>query len=432
MTALLLAMLSAVFYGAGAAVEHRQAARTPAGKAGGARLLALLVRQPLWLAGLALQGGGFAAHTAALGTGSLAAVQLILGCSLLVSVGVSARLARRGLPCRCWLAIFTVVTAIGVTVALLGADEHSASHASGRAALAVLVTGTMTVPIAAAGLLSGGRRARPLLLAVAAGMAGTCMAVLTMAFAHSFAHGLSEVVTSWPLYGLIVAGLASLALTQTAYQTDAPLITLPVITSVTPLASLAVGILALHEAANLSAVRSVTVIACLACGLTALVVLARTAAEAGPASRRAADRKSLDRLLGSRQFIPARASANALGPAVALSLRVQLSAHRSPREFVRRRARDRASCRCWRHALSEELCPPARRAAWRASGGPYGLRRYDREHPRYAPADCLGCPVLAPNGRSARRSGCRDDHSWRQRSPVRRSHALHGLAASRT
>jgi hypothetical protein len=277
MTALLLAMLSAVLYGAGAAVEHRQAACTPAGTAAGGRLLAVLVRRPLWLAGAALEVGGFAAHAAALRTGSLVAVQLILGCSLLVSVGVSARLARRVVSYRCWLAIFTVVTAIGVSVALLGPDEHSASHASGRAALAALVTGLMTVPIVAAGLLSSGRRARPLLLAAAAGMADTCVAVLTMAFAHSFAHGLSAVVTSWPLYALVAAGLASLTLTQTAYQTDAPLITLPVITSVTPVASLAVGVFALHETANLSVARGVTVTACLACGLAALIVLARAA-----------------------------------------------------------------------------------------------------------------------------------------------------------
>jgi hypothetical protein len=277
MTALLLAMLSAVLYGAGAAVEHRQAARTPAEAAGGRRLLALLVRQPLWLAGAALEGGGFAAHAGALRTGSLAAVQLILGCSLLVSVGVSARLERRVLPCRCWPAIFIIVTAIGVSVALLGPGDHSASHASGRPALAALVAAVMTVPIAAAGLLSSGRRTRPLLLAAAAGMADTCAAVLTMAFAHSFAHGLSAVLTSWPLYGLIAAGLASLTLTQTAYQTDTPLITLPVISSVTPLASLTVGIVALHETSNLSAARGVTVLACLVCGFAALVVLARTA-----------------------------------------------------------------------------------------------------------------------------------------------------------
>src|ERR1700722_4049698 len=169
MTALLVAVLSAVLYGAGAAVEHRQAARTPAGTAAGQRLLVLLVRQPLWLAGAALECGGFAAHTVALRTGWLAAGQLVLGCSLLVSVGVSARLARRALPRRCWPAIFTVVTAIGVSVTLLGPDSHGASHASGRPALAVIVTALMTLPIAAAGLLSSGRPARPLLLAVAAG-----------------------------------------------------------------------------------------------------------------------------------------------------------------------------------------------------------------------------------------------------------------------
>jgi drug/metabolite transporter (DMT)-like permease len=278
MTTLLLAALSAVLYGAGVAVEHRQAARTPTGAPGRPWLLALLARQPLWLIGAALEAGGFAMHAAALSSGSLLAVQMILGCSLLVSVSLSSVLARRPLPRRCWPAIFAIVASVGVSVALLGPDGHSGDHSSGQAASAALVTGLITVPIAAVGLLATGRRARPLLLAVAAGMADTCVAVLTMAFAHTFGHGLSAVAASWPLYALIVGGLGSLALTQAAYQTDAPLITLPIISALTPLASLAVGILVLHEATHLSSTRSVVGIICLMLAVTALVILARAAA----------------------------------------------------------------------------------------------------------------------------------------------------------
>jgi hypothetical protein len=51
----------------------------------------LLARQPLWRAGAALEVGAFAAHAAALSSGPLAAVQLILDCSLIVSLVVSAR-----------------------------------------------------------------------------------------------------------------------------------------------------------------------------------------------------------------------------------------------------------------------------------------------------------------------------------------------------
>ncbi|HEX4788383.1 MAG TPA: DMT family transporter [Actinospica sp.] len=290
MTTLLLAALSAVLYGAGVAVEHRQAARTSTEVAGRPRLLALLARQPLWLIGAALEAGGFAMHAAALRSGSLAAVQMILGCSLLVSVSLSSLLARRPLPRRCWPAVFAIVASVGVSVALLGPDEHAGGPASsGPAAAAALVTGLITVPIAAAGLLVEGRRARPLLLAAAAGMADTCVAVLTMAFAQSLGHGIGAVATSWPTYALIVGGLASLALTQAAYQTDAPLITLPIISAVTPLASLTVGILVLHEATHLSGTRSVIGGICLTLAVTALTVLARAAArtQQAPVTRQA-------------------------------------------------------------------------------------------------------------------------------------------------
>ena len=290
MTALLLAALSAVLYGAGVAVEHQQAARIPAKAAGRhAPLLARLARQPLWLAGAALEAGGFAAHAAALRTGSLAAVQMVLGCSLLVSIAVSSGLARRRLPRRCWPAILAIVTAVGAILFLLGPEDHAAGQAPGRLGLAALVTGMITVPIAAAGLLATRRQTRALLLAVAAGLADTCAAVVTMAFTHSFAHGLGAAVTSWPPYALIVAGLASLALAQTAYQTNAPLITLPTITAVMPLASLAVGIVALHETAHLNGARIVIMVACLAVAVTALAGLARAAATVAEAGKQPGD-----------------------------------------------------------------------------------------------------------------------------------------------
>jgi hypothetical protein len=302
MTALLLAALSAALYGAGVAFEHRQAARMPAETAGRPWLLALLARQPLWLAGAALETGGFVSHAAALRTGSLAAVQMVLSCSLLVSIAVSSGLARRTLPRHCWPAILAIVTAVGVILALLGPDDHAAGQAPGRLGLAALVTGAITVPIAAAGLLATRRHTRALLLAVAAGLADTCAAVVTMAFTHSLGHGLGAAVTCWPLYALIVAGLASLALAQTAYQTDAPLITLPVITAVMPLASLAVGIVTLHETAHLNAARIVIMTACLAVALTALAGLARAAAAVAEASKQPDDRRPAERAGRVRRF----------------------------------------------------------------------------------------------------------------------------------
>jgi hypothetical protein len=240
---------------------------------------------------------------------------MVLSCSLLVSIAVSSGLARRTPPRHCWPAILAIVTAVGVILTLLGPDDHAAGQAPGRLGLAALVTGVITVPFAAAGLLASRRHTPALLLAVAAGLADTCAAVVTMAFTHSLAHGLGAAVTSWPPYALIVAGLASLALAQTAYQTDAPLITLPVITAVMPLASLAVGIVALHETAHLNAARIVIMTACLAVAVTALVGLARTAAAVGEASAQPDGHRPAERAGRARRFRVTAAAAMVMSTA---------------------------------------------------------------------------------------------------------------------
>ena len=78
MVMIVAALAAAVLYGAGTAMEQRQAAAAPQSSAGRLRLVFLLARQPLWLAGIALQAGGFAAHAVALRSGPLAAVQVLM------------------------------------------------------------------------------------------------------------------------------------------------------------------------------------------------------------------------------------------------------------------------------------------------------------------------------------------------------------------
>jgi hypothetical protein len=83
---ILTALTAAVLYGAGAAMEQRQAAAAPQSAAGRPRLLLLLARQPLWLLGIAVQIGGFAAHAVALRSGSLATVQMLVSGEFVVAV----------------------------------------------------------------------------------------------------------------------------------------------------------------------------------------------------------------------------------------------------------------------------------------------------------------------------------------------------------
>jgi hypothetical protein len=285
-TTVIFASLSAVCYGVGVALQHWQAARMPAGLAGRPRLLGRLARRPRWLLGAALEGCGFGAHAIALSGGSLAEVQLILGCSLPVSVAVRSGLVRQALPRRCWPAILIVVAGIGAGVGLIGQGHPMGRPSPGQLGTAAAVTGALAVSIALACYAAGNARARPLLLAIAAGLADTSVAIVTIAVTGELRFGLAATISSWPLYALIAGGLASLVLTQTAYQADAPLTTLPVIAVVTPVASLAAGLAFLRDGTQLTGLRAIGLILCLGCAIAALSALARLTdgGDSGPAA----------------------------------------------------------------------------------------------------------------------------------------------------
>ena len=249
MVMIVTALAAAVLYGAGAAVEQRQAAAAPQSSAGRPRLLLLLARQPLWLLGLAVQIGGFAAHAVALRSGSLATVQMVVSGEFVVAVLIVRIWSGRPLGRGSWAAALTVVASLVAFLALTspGHGHLTAQPGHGAAmALAAAATGGTALAAAAVGLRAAGRR-RAVLLAVAAGLADCCSAVVTMAFSHAAGHGVAALATSWSVYAVAVCGAGTVLLTQTAYQTGRPILTLPIIAAVTPIASVAVGIGLLGE-----------------------------------------------------------------------------------------------------------------------------------------------------------------------------------------
>jgi drug/metabolite transporter (DMT)-like permease len=243
------ALVAAVLYGAGAAVEQRQAAAAPASSAGRLRLLFLLARQPLWLLGMAVQIGGFAAHAVALRSGPLATVQMLVAAELVVAVLIVRFWSGRPLSRGSWAAALTVVAAIAVFLTVTSSGHrHAIGHPNYvlAASLGAAVLGGGALVAAAIGLRASGR-SRAVLLAVAAGLADSCSAVVTMAFSYVAGHGVEAIFTSWTVYALVVCGVGNVLLTQTAYQTGQPMITLPIIAAVTPVTSVAVGIGLLGE-----------------------------------------------------------------------------------------------------------------------------------------------------------------------------------------
>jgi drug/metabolite transporter (DMT)-like permease len=275
------ALAAAVLYGVGAAVEQRQAAKAPQSSAGRPGLLIRLARQPLWLLGMAAQIGGFAAHAVALRSGPLASVQMLVAMELVVAVVVMRIWSGQPLSRASWVAALTVVAAIALFLAATAAG-HGHHHVTvqpdhGTAvALGAALAGGAALVAAVLGLRETGT-SRAVLLAVAAGLADACSAVVTLAFSHVVSHGPAAMFTSWAVYALIVVGTWNVLLTQSAYQTGRPMVTLPIISAVAPVASVAIGIGLLGEAPRAGLVGGVSAgFAVLIAGL-ALAYLARSA-----------------------------------------------------------------------------------------------------------------------------------------------------------
>jgi drug/metabolite transporter (DMT)-like permease len=283
MVMIVTALAAAVLYGAGAAVEQRQAARLES-LAGRPRLLLRLARQPLWLLGMVAQVGGFAAHAVALRSGSLANVQMLVAMELVVAVVIVRIWSGHPLSRGSWAAALTVVVAIAAFLAVTSGHGHAVGHPDRTvaAALGAAASGVGALAAAAVGLRTAGRT-RAVLLAVAAGLADTCSAVVTMAFAYVASHGPAALLTSWTVYAVAVCGAVNVLLTQTAYQAGQPMITLPVIAAVTPVTSVAIGIGLLGETPRTGPTGAVGVCLAVLVASVALAYLARSAPQAGPA-----------------------------------------------------------------------------------------------------------------------------------------------------
>ena len=277
-----LALIASALFGAGVALQQRPATEVPDQYAGRPALLLRVVRNPAWVAGVVCEIGGFVTQLFALRKGSLVVVQPLITTSLLFTVALASWWTRQTVTPRDWLAIVGV--AVGLGAFLVAASPSETSSGQAQAAEWVLSAASMAAALTIliwAGL-RGSKRKRAAALGLAAGFGDAFMAVLTKAFAHATDHGFASAFTTWIPYAVAVAGVAAMLLTQTAYQTGLPKISIPLITVSEPLLSCAIGVALFGEAIHLGGMRApIVVISILVMG-AALVSLSRSsAAEAG-------------------------------------------------------------------------------------------------------------------------------------------------------
>lgn len=248
MTALTVAvaLAAAVAFGASTALMHHSASGAPRELGGLVSLLAHLVRQWRWLAGMAASLTGLALHAWALHLGSLALVQPLVVTGLVFSFIFRAALDHH-LPSRGMMA-WVVVAAVGLTVFVIAVSSTTSStRLDGAGAAAVLGVGTV---LAGLTYLASSRvratRHAGLLLGISAGAVFGLIAGTLKATTNAAGSGW-ELFESWPLYVLVALGVTGFLLNQRAYH-EAPLSSsLPALNTVNPLVAVVFGVAAFGE-----------------------------------------------------------------------------------------------------------------------------------------------------------------------------------------
>jgi drug/metabolite transporter (DMT)-like permease len=244
-----LAFLAASVNAVGDVLNRKASREAPAHLAFRLRLFADLLHRRAWLGAVALMLASFVLAAAALGTGQLAAVQLIvileLPLTLIGSVGfLGSRLAGRD-----WAAIATMTAGVMGLVVLLDPQPGP----GGPVPATVWLAGSAANAVVIAALYVGARAqprpaARAALLGIASGFGYGLTAAFTKGMASQFsAGGVSGVLSSWQLYACGAAGLTSTWLLQNAYHAGTLAAAQPGITLTDPVVATLWGAAAFGE-----------------------------------------------------------------------------------------------------------------------------------------------------------------------------------------
>ncbi|MEO7070991.1 MAG: DMT family transporter [Nostocoides sp.] len=242
-------LASTSFFAVSTVLKHHSATTLPAGRgtavARVAHFIAATISHRWWLGGLVADAAGLGFQAYALHIGAVSVVQPLLVTGLLTSLAINhltrgTRISPRELG---WGAAL-VLALVGFLVVSGASSPHLHQEVADRgvaviaAALAVALALTC---IALARRVPAGRRAA--LLGVAVGTLYAFTAVLIKAATTVLANaGLWAMLTSWQLLVLLVCGAAGLMLNQLAFRAGPLNTSLPVIATVDPLLSVALGV----------------------------------------------------------------------------------------------------------------------------------------------------------------------------------------------
>jgi drug/metabolite transporter (DMT)-like permease len=270
---IVLALVAAFLFALGLVLQEKAASQRSADDVG-AGFLVRLLREPIWLLGLASQGLGFAAQAVALAVGRMVIVQPLLVATIVFSLPIARLVTKRHIRRIEWIGASVVAGGLAALLIVSKTDEGTDDASVG----VWLAVGAVCIGIALVlFLLARGRSPalRAGLLGTASGILFGFAAALTKATVSRFDEGVLEVVWDWHLYAMIAVSLAAFWLQQAALQTGALSAAVASTMAFDPLSSIPLGIIIFSEQLHEGAIGITVSLLALAVTLFGLVLLAR-------------------------------------------------------------------------------------------------------------------------------------------------------------
>ncbi|WP_327186363.1 DMT family transporter [Streptomyces sp. NBC_01334] len=285
-----LSLVSAVAYAAGAIVQEQVALSSP-----GEEYAPL--RRPGWWAAVALNGLGGVLHVVALAYGPLSLVQPLGALTIVFALPMAALFVGRRAGATAWRGAIMATVGLAGLLSLVGAADAQSLSTPQRVSVAV-VTAAAVVALMVAGRAAHRHPAvRSMLLATASGIAFGMSSVFTKTVAVDWTGGVSTAdVPSLAVIGVLAT--AGMLLSQAAYRGAGLAAPLATLTVVNPVVAAAVGITMFGETFRYGTTGTVLALGCGVVAAGGLILLTterlqgtrpETAAAALPDARTPAD-----------------------------------------------------------------------------------------------------------------------------------------------
>ncbi|MFQ6856274.1 DMT family transporter [Streptomyces sp. 35M1] len=247
MISVLFAVLTALSNGSASVLQRRAAMEVPDSEAMRLSLMARLVRQKVWLAGIGLVIVAAVCQAIALATGPIAVVQPIFVIELPLTLLVAGLVMRVRADAAVWSGVAAVTAGLALGMAAAAPVEGRDTVEDLAWIPALLVTGVFEAGLIVAALRTrGNARAALLGLAAACGYALTA-ALMKDAMANLDDGGVVALLASWQLYATAAAGVGALFLLQNALQAGSLVAVQPMLTLGDALISILYGVTLFDE-----------------------------------------------------------------------------------------------------------------------------------------------------------------------------------------